>query len=290
MTVIALTSTRSSPGVTSLAVALGLSWSRRAVDPLLIEADPAGGVLGLRFGLSSDVSLRTLRADMRRGYSAELVHRNSTDLRGVACLLAPTDPVLTTRSLECSAPSLADELVASARPTLIDIGRIFDRSPSLPFAQCASQVLVVTRPSVDDVQSLLYGIRLLHAQDCIVGLVVVGDLPHHPDEVAELAGVPIVGVVPDDRAVAGAFGGGRYSARKLRRTVLWRSVDSLGHRLLTDRQAASLPRPCGASALPVDGAAEIDATADGSRSVVSALVPRSDDDRRSAPQMEVSAR
>jgi hypothetical protein len=80
----------------------------------------------------------------------------------------------------------------------------------------------------------MYGVRLLRARGCSVSLVVVGDQPHHPGEIADLVDVPLAAVIPDDPAVAGAFSGGRYSARKLQRTVLWRAVDSLAAQLLAD--------------------------------------------------------
>ena len=163
MTVVAICSTRSSPGATSLCVALGAAWARRGPRPLLIEADPAGGVIGLRFAMSADPSLRTLWADMRRGYSPELVQQNSTDLRGIDCLLAPTDPLLASRALEHVAPVLSRELAALSRPVVIDLGRISDTSKALPFVSCATHVLLVGRPRVEDTQSLLYGSRLLGA-------------------------------------------------------------------------------------------------------------------------------
>ncbi len=232
MSIVAVTSTRTSPGVTSLCVGLSWSWARRALRPLLVEADPAGGVLGLRFGRSGPLSLQTLRADARRGINAEVVHRNSVDLGEMDGLLAPTDPVVATRTLERTAGVLADELVELDAATIVDLGRLTERSPSLPLAAAASEVLVVTRPRVEDVQSLLYGIRELRASNCSVSLVVVGDRPHEPAEVARLADVPLAGVVADDPAVSSAFTGGRYRSGRLRRSTLWRSVDALGAQLL----------------------------------------------------------
>lgn len=239
MTVVAVCSTRSSPGVTSLCIAIGAAWATRGVRPLLIEADPAGGVIGLRFALSADPSLRTLWADMRRGYSPELVQQNSTDLRGIDCLLAPTDPLAAARAVEHVAPILAREVAGFGRPVVIDLGRISDLSQALPLVRCADHVLVVTRPRVEDTQSLLYGSRLLEANGRRPSIVSIGHGPHHPDEVAALAGLPLAAVVPDDSNVASAFAGGRFAPRKLRKSTLWRCVDSLAGELWDGSLGAS---------------------------------------------------
>lgn len=231
MTIVAVCSTRSSPGVTSLCVALGAAWARFGVRPLLIEADPSGGVIGLRFAMTADPSLRTLWADMRRSFSPELLMRNSSDLRGVDCLLAPTDPLLASRALDHVAPVLAHELAMLNRPVVIDLGRIEHASVALPFVRCATQVLVVTKPKVEDVQSLLYGSRLLEANGATPAIVSIGDGPHHPAEVASLSGLALAAVLPDDPRVASAFCGGRYRARKLAKSTLWRCLDALANEL-----------------------------------------------------------
>ena len=250
MTVVALASTRSSPGVTSLTVGLAFVWQQLRAEPLLIEADPTGGVIGLRFNLSADPSLATLSSDLRRGYDPARVQNNTLDLHGVRCLLAPVDPLHTSRVLERSAGVLAAELPSFRRPTLIDIGRIWSGSPALPLAEIADNVLLVCRPRVDEVQSMLFGIRLLKSRHCRISLVLVGDRPHHPDEIADLAGVPLAAVIPDDRALAGALGGGIYSKRRFKRSLLWRSISSLGQVLLQAEQPVMAPQPPARLAVP----------------------------------------
>ncbi len=233
MTVIALTSVRSSPGATSLGVALSAAWASASDDlALLIEADPAGGVLGLRFELPSEPSLATLSADLRRHGNRSLVLSNSVELAGARCVTAPADPFIASGVLNRSAKTLSDQLASLGLATAIDLGRIERRSPAMPLAVGADQVLVVCRPRADEVQSALFTVRLLRSAGCNVGLVTIGDRPHHPREVADLAGVPLVAVLPDDPAMAVAFGGGRYVSRKLRRSTLWRAVLSLSDSLL----------------------------------------------------------
>ena len=251
MTVVAICSTRSSPGVTSLSVALGAAFVHRGLRPLLIEADPAGGVIGLRFALSADPSLRTLWADMRRGFSADVVQQNTTDLRGIDCLLAPTDPLLAVRALDHVVPVLAEEAAGLHRPVIIDLGRISDGNQSLPLLACATTTLLVTRPRAEDAQSLLYGSRLLEANGQRPSVVSIGDAPHHPAEITSLAGLPLAAVLPDDRIMASAFSGGRFKARKLRRSALWRCVSALGDQLTAGAmQSAPTPVPAAPVAAP----------------------------------------
>lgn len=232
MTTFAVTSTRSSPGATSLAVGLGFVWQKQGLEPLLVEADPAGGVLGLRFSLAAEPSLATLSADLRRGYESDRFVKNAVDLGGVRALLAPNDPLTASRVLERNADAFAEAFAAHRRPTVLDLGRLHPSSPALPLIRIADRVLLVARPVAEDVQSMLYGIRLLRSHDCQVSLVLVGDKPYHPAEVADLAGTHLAAVVPDDRVLASALSGGRYSARALRRSLLWRSITALADSLV----------------------------------------------------------
>ena len=94
MTVVAVTSSRTSPGATSLGIGLALAWQNQVERSLLIEADPAGGVLSLRFDLAAAPSLTTFASDVRNGYRDDLLWANTQDLRGVRCLPAPVDPRL----------------------------------------------------------------------------------------------------------------------------------------------------------------------------------------------------
>lgn len=232
MTVIGVTSARSSPGATSLAVGLAMAWRTETRPSLLIEADPAGGVIGLRFNLRSTPSLSTLIADMRHAFDPSLIVDNAVDLQGVKCLLAPVDPVVAERAVEHAAELLAPQLKVVQLPTVIDLGRCGRHSLSLPLAVEADLVLVVVRPRVDEVQSTLFTVRTLKAAGCSVGLVSIGKQPHPPEEVARLAGVPLIAVLPEDAKFASPLAGGHHRRRRFRRSLLWRSIDSLATALL----------------------------------------------------------
>lgn len=249
MTIIALTSTRSSPGVTSLAVALALVWQRQGREPLLVEADPAGGVLGLRYDLAAEPSLATLSADLRRGYESERFTKNAVDVLGIRSLLAPVDPLTASRVLQRNGDAVAGAIRSYGRPTVIDLGRLDSHSPALALAASADRVLLVGRPRVEDIQSLLFGCRLLRGHRFEAALVAVGDRPYAPIEVARHAGLPLAAVIPDDRELAAAFSGGRFSGRRLRRSLLWRSTQALADALIAGAPPAAVG-PVSAPPLP----------------------------------------
>lgn len=246
--IVSLTSARSSPGVTSLAVGMAYVWQELGYQPLLVEADPAGGVLGLRFDLPSEPSLTTLSADLRRGSDPQRILDNTAEIRGVRSLLSSVDPAQASRVLTRSAGILAAELPSVQRPVVIDAGRLGADSPSLPLLQASHQVLVLCRPRVEEAQAMLFGLRLLRGLDCRCGLVVVGERgPHDPHEIAALAGVPLVAVLPDDATLAAALTGGIYNEKRLKRSLLWRSIAALARSVL---QAAPAPAPAARPATP----------------------------------------
>ena len=239
MTVIAVSSSRSSPGATSLAVALGFAWRASGEQPLIVEADEAGGVLGLRFGLPHERTWTTLSADLRRANRPGLVVENAVDLNGLPCVLAPVDPVMSAAALRRSAATVAELLASMDGPVVVDLGRTDGHEAALPLARAADEVLLVCRPRPDEVQSALFAIRLLEANDCRPALVIVGDQPHSPQEVADLAGIRLAAVIPDDPALAVAFSGGRFAAGRLRRSTLWRSVAALADDLASRQPLAA---------------------------------------------------
>lgn len=238
MTTVALTSACASPGVSALAVALGMARCRTGSDAVvLVEADPAGGRLGPRFGLRTDPSLATYVSDARRGASAELLLANTQRIGSLPVLPCPVDPELTRLVLARGGEALAGMLGQQQLDSVVDLGRLGADSAALPFAVRADVVLLVTRPRFDEVQALVFRRRLLAQAGCTVGLVTVGDEPHHPAEVAEFAELPLVATLPEDAATASAFCGGRFDRKRLVRTRLWSTILGLADGLWPDVRA-----------------------------------------------------
>lgn len=231
MTLVAVTSAGASPGASALAVALGMARGGPGRQVVLVEADPAGGRLGPRFGLRGEPSLAGYVSDARRGSHLGLLFAHTQRIGAVPVLAAPVDPELARQVLGRGAGALGVLLRDAPVEAVVDLGRLDDASPALPLAAAASEVLLVARPRFDEVQALLFRRRLLADAGCPVGLVTVGDEPFHPEEVAEVVGAPLAAALPDDAAVAAAFCGGRFDAKRLVRTRLWSAVVALAERV-----------------------------------------------------------
>jgi MinD-like ATPase involved in chromosome partitioning or flagellar assembly len=235
-----------------LAVGLGFCALRHPLDrALLIEADPAGGILSSRFALPTSPSLASLASDISRGAGNGLIESHAVDLHGVACVPAPADPLVVEWALGRGGPALAEALPSMAQPVIVDLGRAHPRSPSLHLAAASDMVLLVTRPTLDEAQSALFAVRTLKAVGCpAVGLVTVGDKPHHPGELADAAGIPLIGVVPDDPIMARSLVGGRFRAHRLPKSLLWRSIDAIAESLFVSNRPVTPAPPLPSSTAP----------------------------------------
>jgi len=244
MSVVAITSSRTSPGATTLAAGLAIAWSHQAERSVLIEADPAGGVLALRFELAPAPSLTSFGSDVRNGFSADLLWSNTQELRGTQCIPAPVDPVLARTWIDRVTPTLIEELPRLGSPVVLDLGWVDHDGASAKLASAADTTLIVTRPDIAEVQALLFQVERLQAMDTNVAIVTIGDSPNDPAEIARLAGVPLAAVLPDDPKIAAALGGGQFKPSKFRRSMLWRTIGGLAESLfdpalLEHRAAAS---------------------------------------------------
>ena len=175
---------------------------------------------------------------------------NTQRIGSLPVLPCPVDPELTRRVLDRGGEALAHMLRQQQLDAVVDLGRVGDDSAALPLAVQADQVLLVARPRFDEVQALLFRRRLLFQAGCTVGLVTVGDEPHHPAEVAEFTELPLVAALPDDAAVASAFCGGRFDGKRLVRTRLWSTILGLADRLGPDVRAAGRAAAPGAPPPP----------------------------------------
>lgn len=235
MSVVAITSSRTSPGATTLAAGLAIAWSHQVERSLLIEADPAGGVLALRFDLAPAPSLTSFGSDVRNSYQSDLVWANTQELRGTRCIPAPVDPVLARSWIDRVTPTLVEELPHLGAPVVIDLGWVDHDGSSARLASAADTTLVVTRPDIAEIQALLFQVRRLQAMDTNVAIVTVGDSPNNPQEIARLAGVPLAAVLPDDPRVARALAGAEFKPTKFRRSMLWRMIGGLAEGLFDEQ-------------------------------------------------------
>lgn len=225
MSVVVLASAKASPGVTTTAVGLAACWpDDRKV--LLVEADPDGGVLAARHQLPSEPGLATLAVSSRRATSLEELGRHTQRLStaGIEALVAPPSAEQARRAIQLAAPPLAALLPHLPQTdVLIDVGRIRPDADDSPLFDVADAVLVVVRPRLDEVQQLPARLRALRPAVRRVGLLLVGDQPYPPAEVAVTLEVDVVATVADDprsaRVLAGHERGGSLDRSPLIRSV-----------------------------------------------------------------------
>ncbi len=157
--IVAVCSDRGSPGATTLAVALGLVWPG---EHLVVEADPAGGVLTFRMRharsgqmLEPEPGVTSLGAAARLGLPASAVpsYGQPTTL-GVSVIPGPLSAERST-ALRGLWPQIAAELHDWPGTAITDLGRLQPGHPGLPVAKAATSVLLVGRADVEG----LFGLR-----------------------------------------------------------------------------------------------------------------------------------
>ena len=159
--IISVCSDKGSPGVSTLATALGLVWPGERV---LLDADAAGGDLPFRLWsagpgaprerLSSSPSIASLATAARLGLTAAGPMPFAQD----TSLGVPTVPgALSTerfRPLRGMWPRVAAELAAWPGAVIADLGRLQPGNDALPVAQQSTAVLLVTRVDLEGLAHL----------------------------------------------------------------------------------------------------------------------------------------
>jgi hypothetical protein len=127
---------------------------------------------------------------------------------------------------------LADWAVAQAEvDVIVDCGRIAPGSAMLTAMTAADLVLVVTRPSIDQLRPAAARSTALTSAGVRSGLLWVGDHPYGPAEVAATLDVDVAGVIAWDPRTAAVLTGLHGAVRDLRRSPLVRSAATLAAEL-----------------------------------------------------------
>jgi hypothetical protein len=254
-------SARSSPGVTTAMLACASVWPGRV---LLVEASEDGGALAARFALPIEPGLLTLVAASRHNTTdgAQTLEPHLQPLPGTEQIVALVGPVSAEPAqalLRTAAGRVATLLAAVADDTdvLIDAGRLTTASLARPLLAAADRLVLVTRPRVEELTALAHRLPHLATLGPQPEVLLVGQRPYGPDEVADTLGVTVVGVLAhdDDAAHALAAAG---SARRLGRSRLLRTgagiVDTLHTKATAANGTPSPAAPAGAGRPPVTGA------------------------------------
>ena len=234
MTTIVVGSVRSA-GATTVALALA-GW----LDPVvLVEADPDGGVLALRYGLTREPGLLTL-ATSRDVDVDSLMEHTQRLAGGLRVVVAPESPERAAHLLQTAGARVAALLASPiGLDVVIDAGRLAPRSPSLCFASAASVVLVVARPRAEELIAAAERVSSLRAEGVDAGAVLIGAGPYSAADVTTQLGCPVIGSIAEDPRAARALAeGGRRQA--FARSALARSARALVN-VATDGRDASRP-------------------------------------------------
>lgn len=235
MSVVCVTSAHGSPGVTTTALVLAATWpSHRRC--LVVEADPFGGVIAARYGIGDTPGLSSLAAGSRRSLDDDSLWLHSQPLPGGVPVVVGAAALDEARAvLDDLAPALADWFTGHTDvDVIIDCGRVTHGAATGTLMGEADVVLVLTRPTLEQLRPAAWHVASLNASGLDSGLVLVGDRPYGPTEVTVALGTPPMAVVAWDPRAAAVLTGSRGAVRDLRRSRLVRSVSTLAQRLVTE--------------------------------------------------------
>jgi MinD-like ATPase involved in chromosome partitioning or flagellar assembly len=235
--VIAFASAKSSPGVTTTIAALAATWPADR-DLHIVEVDPAGGDLVVRFEMAPEPGLVTLAATGRRdlgpetylGHTQALPSDVGADGPARRILVAPVAADQASAALGALRGGLPKVLAQIEADVLVDCGRLDPYSPAFEFATQADLLVVVTRPILSEIHHL--AARLPSVRARAVSLLVVGDSPYGVTDVASVVEATPLGTIPDDDRAARALTLGHpHALRVLRRSRLLRDARSVAEGL-----------------------------------------------------------
>lgn len=232
----AFVSAGGSPGVTTAALALALTWP---ADAIVAECDASGGdiLAGLLAGhVPAARGLMEHAIEAGRDHSAAAIgldtHLIPLDAaRNTMLLPGLTDP----RQAAGLAPAwqaVAATLTARQSDVLADCGRL-DAGPGQPepVIAAARAVALVLRPTLRQVWSARSRVevltQLLDGKDRLV-LLLTGSGTHAARDVAQALQVPVVAALPNDARAAALLSDGIGARRRLKSAPLMRSARTAG--------------------------------------------------------------
>jgi hypothetical protein len=237
VTVVAMASLRGAPGTTT--AALGLAAVAATRQPaLLIEADPAGGVLiGRCADLEGAPTLEQLAFPDREAAGLPfpaLLERSMQRIGDLPVAVAPGDPFRASASVAGHRSRWVGNVHHLDALVVIDCGRLYPGSPAATIVRQADVVVLVCAPDGSDVvtarewamsQLELTGDRSVLRDPPV--LLTVGPGRYRPWRLARELGDQYLGALPyDPRAVSLLLRGGSPSHRALRRLDLVRALNT----------------------------------------------------------------
>ncbi len=247
-----VTSGKAAPGASTAVWALALQWPR----PLIVaDCDPAGGDLApgyLGGRVAIDRSVLTWATASRRSPLAEATamlasHIISVELPTAGAggprqvwLLPGVHNATQGASLAAGgwqrlSTALLQVPSTFGRDVLVDVGRLGVHSPWLVL-RAADRVLLTVRPTIRSVHGARVATELLgqeFGELTRVAVLVVGEGPYSPPEVASSLSLPLAGHLPGDPGAAAALSDGLTAGvRALGKSRLLRSAGELAGQLV----------------------------------------------------------
>lgn len=266
MTVIALTSAKGSPGVTTTALALAWAWPQVAPGRrvLVVDADMAGGDLApgyLRGAVSSTDGVLGLAAARPADLAAGLWdHVIAVDQSSTTLLLTGISDPAQARSLAGVWPSLAEVFTdpdgeLSGVDVLVDLGRVGTAHEAAALRARADLVLLVLRSSLRaSAAARAAGRRLVEERTGLpggtdsLGCVVVGEgQPYAAGEIAAAIGLPVHARMAWDPVSAAVLSEGDAASWRFARSALMRSATACATDLLAYAAARASAGPAAES-------------------------------------------
>lgn len=240
MALIVVASVKGSPGVSTAVTALAASWPGPQWTPI-VEMDPAGGDLGVRFGLPPGAGLVELASAVRRGPQPDVLAGACQRIGGlgVDVVAAPPDPERASAAITVVA-SAGAALLRGGPGTVVlaDVGRLDDSSPAWPLVSASDLLLVCAQPTVESLSHV--DSRLRTFRDRLggnrVGLLLVGEGPYGSAEIGDALGTAVLGHLPFDRRALRILNGGSGSGRGWERTALGKAA-TVAAQQIADRTA-----------------------------------------------------
>jgi MinD-like ATPase involved in chromosome partitioning or flagellar assembly len=227
-------SIRGAPGVTSWSLLLGAAWpGPTSTDRVVLEADPAGGVLGARYGLGVDPGVVSLIAALRRTDRIDVDAQGRQMASGLCVVPGPESGEQARAVWQGSTETVAGRLAADERVWLVDAGRLDAGSPVVPFGWLSTLTVLVCGPALEDLVQVPSRVAWLHSHGARVGVLVVGAAGHDTTELGEFFGTGLVWSVRADNDLVAVVGAVLSGAVKARRSWAWRTALDLAATIAT---------------------------------------------------------
>lgn len=223
--IVVVSSVRGSPGVTSWSLLLAAAWpTEYGVERVVLEADPAGGVLGVRYDLGVDPGAVTLIAGLRRsaGEPVPVSEHGRPIGSGVWVIPGPETGEQSLALWSRLAASVAEGVADDERVWLVDAGRIDAASPQRAFVEHATLTLVMSRAAHEDLLQVPARVATMQRTCPTVGVIVVGKPRHGAPELGEFFGTGLVWTVPEAKDDMTELVGAAVTGGRARRSWLWR--------------------------------------------------------------------